>query len=682
MSSAVYERIRTNPKFHELEKRRGRFAWLLSSIVLVLFYGYILVVAFSPATLAQPLTEGGVLTVGIACELSMFVGFWLLVALYVRRANSEFDQLTQEIVKDAVRDEGAASAAGKTIAGLVALLVPFLASAGGPLEGQTEKQPLNVHAIVMFVIFVALTMVITYWAANRTKSTTDFYTAGGGITGFQNGLAIAGDYMSAATLLGLTAMVYSQGYDGYIYMIAWFVGWPVILFLMAERLRNLGRFTFADISSYRLDQTKVRTLAAVSSLTVVIFYLIAQMVGAGQLIKLLFGLPYEVAVVAVGSLMMVYVIFGGMIATTWVQIIKAGMLLIGGTIVALLALSQFGFSLGTMVREAVAQFADVTRVKAPDGSFGPGKNLLATGGFLKDPINAVSLGLGLMFGTAGLPHILMRFFTVGNAKEARKSVLYASAFVGYFFNVIFVMGLAAVTVIGKNPEFFEKGVVPAAGVTTKIIGGNNMVAMHLARAVGGDLLLGFLAAVAFATILAVVSGLALAGASAISHDLYARVIKKGKSSEATEMRVSKIATICLGVTAIGLGILFEQQNVAFMVGVAFGIAAAVNFPVLILSMYWRGLTTRGALAGGLVGLVASLTLVFLSKSVWVNVLGNKAPIFPWEQPALFAMPAAFLAAFVFSKLDGTDRAKREIAAFEDQYVRAQTGFGASGAAKH
>ncbi|HET8540832.1 MAG TPA: cation/acetate symporter ActP [Anaeromyxobacter sp.] len=682
MSSAVYERIRANPKFHELEKRRGRFAWILSAIVLFFFYGYILMVAFTPATLARPVSEGAALTVGIAFELSMFVGFWVLVALYVRRANAEFDQLTQEIVRDAVRDESAAEAARKIVAGLLVLALPAIAAAGGPLEGQAEQQPLNLHAIVMFLVFVALTMGITYWAANRTKSTSDFYTAGGGITGFQNGLAIAGDYMSAATLLGLTAMVYSQGYDGYIYMIAWFVGWPIILFLMAERLRNLGRFTFADITSYRLDQTKVRSLAAVSSLTVVIFYLIAQMVGAGQLIKLLFGLPYEWAVIAVGTLMMVYVIFGGMLATTWVQIIKAGMLLSGGTIVAVLALRHFGFSFPTLVREAVARFGEVTATRAADGTIGAGKNLLATGGFLKDPINAVSLGLGLMFGTAGLPHILMRFFTVGNAKEARKSVLYASAFVGYFFNVIFVMGLTAIIIVGKNPEFFEKGLVPAAGVATKIVGGNNMVAMHLARAVGGDLLLGFLAAVAFATILAVVSGLALAGASAISHDLYARVVKKGKASEASEMKVSKIATICLGVVAIALGILFEQQNVAFMVGVAFGIAAAANFPVLILSMYWRGLTTRGAVAGGVTGLVSAVTLVLLSKSVWVNVLGNKAPIFPWDQPALFAMPAAFLAAFVFSKLDATARAKTEMDAFDDQYVRAQTGFGAAAAAKH
>jgi cation/acetate symporter len=674
MSSEVYERIRANPRFQEMVRTRGRFAWTLALTVMAVFYGYILLVAFSPATLARPVSDGAVLTVGIAFELTMFVSFWLLTALYVRRANREFDAQTEEIIKEAVYEEGRASKVTKLAGAALLLLLPVLASAGGALEGPAEKQPLNVHAIGMFLVFVAMTMGITWWASRKTKTATDFYTAGGGITGFQNGLAIAGDYMSAATLLGLTAMTYGQGYDAYIYMIAWFVGWPVILFLMAERLRNLGRFTFADITSYRLDQTKVRSMAAVSSLIVVVFYLIAQMVGAGQLIKLLFGLDYAVAVVAVGALMMVYVIFGGMIATTWVQIIKACILLAGGTFVAILALSRFGFSLPEMVTQAKARFAEVTTTPALPG----GKNLLAPGGFLKDPVNAISLGLGLMFGTAGLPHVLMRFFTVGNAKEARKSVLYASAFVGYFFNVIFIMGLAAILIVGKDPSFFEKG-----DLAGKILGGNNMVAMHLAKAVGGNLLLGFLAAVAFATILAVVSGLALAGASAISHDLYARVIMKGKADEATEMKVSKIATIGLGVVAIGLGILFEKQNVAFMVGVAFGIAAAANFPVLILSMYWKGLTTRGALAGGFGGLVAAVTFVFLSKSVWVNVLGKAAPLFPYEQPALFAMPIAFGLAFLVSKLDaGTARAKAEIEAFEDQYVRAQTGYGAAAAAKH
>jgi cation/acetate symporter len=541
------------------------------------------------------------------------------------------------------------------------LFLSGLAFAGPAMDAAGAKQATNWHAIIIFLIFVAMTMGITYWAAGRTKSTADFYTAGGGITGFQNGLAIAGDYMSAATLLGLTAMAYTAGYDAYIYMLAFFAGWPIILFLMAERLRNLGRFTFADITSYRLDQGKVRTMAAISSLVVVVFYLIAQMVGAGQLIKLLFGLDYNIAIFAVGILMMVYVTLGGMVATTWVQIIKACMLLFGGTLTLLLAYVQFGFSLTELLTQAEALH-----------KLGP--KLMAPGSLLADPITAISLGLGLMFGTAGLPHILMRFFTVGNAKEARKSVLYASGFVGFFFNVIFLMGLCAIIIVGQNPEFFEGGVVGG-----KIIGGGNMVAMHLAKAVGGNMLLGFLAAVAFATILAVVSGLALAGASAISHDIYARVIRKGEATEKEEIRVSRFATIGLGMLAIVLGILFEKMNIAFMVGLAFGVAAAANFPVLILSMYWKGLTTRGALWGGYGGVISAVLFVLFSKSVWVDVLGNKAALFPYTQPALFAMPIAFIFAYIFSKSDTGPRSKLEKEAFEDQYVRAQTGFGASGA---
>ncbi|MFZ1364736.1 MAG: cation acetate symporter [Brachymonas denitrificans] len=557
---------------------------------------------------------------------------------------------------------------GKLISRLLAaplLAAPALALAAGPaMEGAIQKQATNWHAIIMFLIFVALTMGITYWAARRTKSAADFYTAGGGITGFQNGMAIAGDYMSAATLLGLTAMTFTSGYDGYIYMMAFFAGWPIILFLMAERLRNLGRFTFSDITAYRLDQGKIRTMAAISSLTVVCFYLIAQMVGAGQLIKLLFGLDYNVAIFAVGILMMVYVTFGGMVATTWVQIIKAGLLLAGGTLVMVLAFSQFGFSYSEMVTR-------VTEVHKL------GDKLMYPGSLLADPVTAISLGLGLMFGTAGLPHILMRFFTVTDAKEARKSVLYASGFVAYFFNVIFIMGLASIVIVGQNPEFFEGG-----DLQGKLIGGGNMVAMHLSKAVGGNMLLGFLAAVAFATILAVVSGLALAGASAISHDLYARVIKKGQVSETDEIRVSKYATVALGLLAIVLGIAFEKQNIAFMVGLAFGVAAAANFPVLILSMYWKGLTTRGALWGGYGGLVSAVLFVLFSKSVWVDVLGNAAPLFPYTQPALFAMPVAFLLAYIFSKTDSSVRAKNEIEAFDDQYVRAQTGYGAASASNH
>lgn len=546
---------------------------------------------------------------------------------------------------------------------LIALCLPALAIAA-PDVGATTRQPINLAAISMFLLFVVGTLGITWWAAKRTRSASDFYTAGGGISGFQNGLAIAGDYMSAATLLGLSSLVFTRGYDGFVYTIGFFVGWPVILFLMAERLRNLGRFTFADIASYRLDQSRIRTFAAFGSLTVVCFYLIVQMVGAGQLIKLLFGLDYQVAVMVVGVLMVVYVTFGGMIATTWVQIIKAVLLLFGGVTLALMALSQFGFSFEAMADRAIETHKD-------------GINIMGPGSLLADPVSALSLSLGLLFGTAGLPHILMRFFTVPSASEARKSVFVASGFIGFFFLTVCVLGLAAISIVGNDPQFFENGQIGG-----KLIGGGNMPVMHLAKAVGGNLFLGFLSAVAFATILAVVSGLALAGASAVAHDLYARVICKGKASEASEMKVSRITSLVLGVVAVGLGILFEKQNVAFLVGLTFGIAASANFPVLILSMYWRGLTTRGALAGGIAGLVSAVVFVVLSKAVWVTVLGKAAPIFPYEHPALFSMPLAFFVTWLFSVTDRSARAASERAAFEDQYIRAQTGIGAAAAAQH
>ncbi len=546
-------------------------------------------------------------------------------------------------------------------AGSASLLASLPAWAAGALEGEVEKQSVNMTAIVMFLIFVGVTLGITYWAARRTKSAKDFYTAGGGITGFQNGLAIAGDYMSAATLLGLTGMVFATGYDGFVYSISFLVGWPIILFLMAERLRNLGKFTFADITAYRLGRTQIRTLSACGSLSVVALYLIAQMVGAGKLIQLLFGLDYAVAVALVGVLMIAYVTFGGMIATTWVQIIKAVLLLSAGTFMALMALSQFGFNLNTMAEQAVAIHS-------------LGDKIMGPGSFLADPVSAVSLGMALMFGTAGLPHILMRFFTVSDAQEARKSVVYATGFIGYFFLVVGILGLAAIVIISKNPEFL--------GPDGKILGGTNMAVMHLAKAVGGDLFLGFISAVAFATILAVVAGLALAGASAVSHDLYASVIKKGKADERTEMRVSKIATLFMGVLAVGLGIAFENQNIAFMVGLAFAIAGSANFPVLILSMMWRGTTTRGALIGGFIGLVTALALVILGPTIWVKILGFETAIFPYEHPAIFSIPTAFIAIWFFSITDRSKRAEEEKGRFPAQYVRSQTGLGAETASSH
>lgn len=550
-----------------------------------------------------------------------------------------------------------------TLAGIVLISACSLTNAAPTLEAAV-RQPLNWHAIGMFAVFVTLTLCITFWAAGKTRSTSDFYSAGGGVTGLQNGLALAGDYMSASTLLGITALIYTSGMDGYIYLIAFFAGWPVLLLLMTERLRNLGRFTFADITAYRLDQGKVRTMAAIGSLTVVCFYLVAQMVGAGQLIKLLFGIEYKYALFIVGALMMLYVTFGGMVATTWVQIIKAILLMLGGTLAAVLAMSRFDFSFDLLVTNAM----NLHKL---------GETLMTPGTLLSDPLTALSLSLGLVFGTAGLPHILMRFFTVSDAKEARKSVLYATVFIGYFFNIILLLGLASIVIVSQNPSYFEGGVLGG-----KLIGGGNMVAMHLAQAVGGNMLLGFLSAVTFATILAVVSGLALAGASAIAHDLYARVIKKGKASEANELRMTKFATLALGLVSIGLGIVFENINVAFMVALAFGIAASANFPVLFLSMFWRGLTTRGALAGGYIGLFSALCFVVLSKLVWVDVFHFPEAIFPYTQPALFSMPLAFLAAYAFSKLDHTARARAEQLAFDDQYIRGQTGVGASGAAAH
>ncbi|MGP6226351.1 cation acetate symporter [Pseudomonas aeruginosa] len=551
----------------------------------------------------------------------------------------------------------------KKLLPLALLVHPGLLLASPALDAG-QRQPLNLHAIGMFMVFVLFTLCITWWAARRTRSTADFYSAGGGILGWQNGLALAGDYMSASTLLGITALIYTSGMDGYIYLIAFFAGWPVLLLLMTERLRNLGRFTFADITSYRLDQGKVRTMAAIGSLTVVCFYLVAQMVGAGQLIRLLFGLDYHIALVIVGALMMLYVTFGGMVATTWVQIVKAFLLLVGGSVVLFLAMREFDFSYDRLVSQAMDSHA-------------LGERLLAPGGLLADPLTALSLSLGLVFGTAGLPHILMRFFTVSDAREARKSVLYATGFIGYFFNVIFLLGLASIVIVSQQPQFFEGGQVGG-----KLLGGGNMVVMHLAQAVGGNLLLGFLSAVTFATILAVVSGLALAGASAIAHDLYARVIMKGAASEAQELRVTKLATLGLGLVAIALGIVFENINVAFMVALAFGIAASANFPVLFLSMFWSGLTTRGALAGGYVGLVSAMGFVVFSKLVWVDVLHFAEPLFPYTQPALFSMPLAFLVAYGVSRLDRTKRAMAEREAFADQYVRGQTGLGASGAIDH
>jgi cation/acetate symporter len=546
-------------------------------------------------------------------------------------------------------------------AAAAALLAATGAVLAAPDLGQATKQATNWTAITMFVVFVVFTLFITKWAAKRTRSASDFYTAGGGITGFQNGLAIAGDYMSAASFLGISAAVFANGFDGLIYAIGFLVGWPVITFLMAERLRNLGRFTFADVAAYRFAQKPVRSFAASGTLVTVLFYLIAQMVGAGQLIKLLFGLDYWIAVVIVGALMMIYVLFGGMTATTWVQIIKAVMLLAGASFMAFSVLAMYNFS-------PEALFAKAVEVHSKhDAIMGPG-------GFIKDPISGISLGMALMFGTAGLPHILMRFFTVPSAKEARKSVLWATTWIGYFYILTFIIGFGAIVLVGTNPAFKD-----ADG---KLLGGLNMAAVHLANAVGGSIFLGFISAVAFATILAVVAGLTLSGASAVSHDLYATVIKKGQPAPGSELRVSRITTVFLGIAAVLLGIVFEKVNVAFMVSLAFAIAASANFPVLFMSVLWSKCTTRGATVGGFLGLATAVVLTVLSKSVWVDVFHNHAEIFPYTSPALFSMAVGFIGVWLFSVTDNSPRAAIDKAGFEAQEVRSETGIGASTASAH
>ncbi|MDT4809762.1 Cation/acetate symporter ActP [compost metagenome] len=540
-------------------------------------------------------------------------------------------------------------------------LAATAATAAPAIQGEAAQRPLNWSAIVMFMLFVLFTLGITRWAARRTRSASDFYAAGGGLTGFQNGLAIAGDMVSAASFLGISAMMFDKGYDGLIYALGVVAGWPIILFIVAERLRNLGRYTFADVVSYRLAQKPVRITAACGTLTVVIMYLVAQMVGAGKLIELLFGTSYESAVVIVGALMVLYVMFGGMLATTWVQIIKALLLLGGVTFMAVMVLAHFGFS-------PEAMFASAAKVHDK------GAAILSPGGLVSNPIDAISLGVGMMFGTAGLPHILMRFFTVADAREARKSVLYATGFIGYFYVLILVVGFGAIVMVGADPAYRD-----AAG---KLVGGSNMVAVHLSHVIGGDLFLGFISAVAFATILAVVAGLALSGASAVSHDLYANVFRRGQASEKDEIRVSKIATLVIGLLAMVLGVMFEKQNIAFLSGLVLAIAASVNFPVLFLSMFWKGLTTRGAVAGSVAGLASAVTLLVLGPTVWVGILKHQQAIFPYANPALFSMTLAFAAAWLVSVLDRSAQASAERQRYGAQFVRAMTGIGAAGASQH
>jgi cation/acetate symporter len=500
-------------------------------------------------------------------------------------------------------------------------------------------------AVIFFLIIVALTLAVTYWAARKTRSTRDFYAAGRSISAFQNGLALAGDYMSAASFLGIAGLVALRGYDGMIYATGWLVGWPALMFLIAEPLRNLGKFTFADVVAFRLRQVPVRIASAFGGILTLLFYTIAQMVGAGNLIALMFGLPYEWAVVGVGAVMLAYVLFGGMIATTWVQIIKAVLLLFGVTLLTGLVLAQFDFSPARLYDAVSARY---------------GQAALEPGGLVTDPVEAISLGLALMLGLLGLPHILMRFYTVPDAKAARASVLYATGFIGYFYLIIPIVGFGAAALVGRE-------------VISGIDAGGNMAAPLVAELLGGTPFLGFIAAVAFATILAVVAGLTLAGASALSHDIFMHVVRKGAASEREQVRVARIATLIFGAAAVGLGILFQGQNVAFMVGLAFAIACSANFPPLLMSIVWRRFNTTGAVASIVCGAVLSVLLIVLSPTVWVDLLGHATAIFPLRNPAIVSMTAAFIAGIVGSLVTREPRAE---ALFDDEKLRTYLGVGA------
>ncbi len=488
----------------------------------------------------------------------------------------------------------------------------------------------NYFAAIIFILFVFVTLLITYYASKKTNIKENYYAAGGKISGFQNGLAIAGDYMSAASFLGISGLVFFSGFDGLIYSIGFLVGWPIILFLISERLKNLGKFTFADVTSIRLEQSKIRILSAIGTLVTVILYLIAQMVGAGSLIQILFGLPYEVAVWIVGILMIIYVGFGGMIATTWVQIIKAFLLIFGASILAFLVFKEFSFSLSNLLNQATLIHDS-------------GQEILFPGRLIDDPISAISLGIALILGTAGLPHILMRFFTVPDAKSARISALYATTFIGYFYILTFVIGFGAIVFLTKDSSYLDS--------TGNLLGSNNMAAIHLSHSIGGEFFLGFISAVAFATILAVVSGLTLAGASAVGRDLFVYVIKKGNVDDKKELLVSKSSSVLIGILAIFLGIFFEGQNVAFMVGLAFAVAASTNFPILFLTITWKHLTTNGAFYGGMIGLITTIALVILGPTIWIEVFNFKKAIFPYKYPAIFTVSISFISIVLISLLD-------------------------------
>ncbi|MFK7957380.1 MAG: cation acetate symporter [Lysobacterales bacterium] len=533
--------------------------------------------------------------------------------------------------------------------------------AAGAVTGSADQQPLNTAAIAMFLTFVVVTLLITVWAAKRSRSASDLYVAGGGISAWQNGTAIAGDFISAASFLGITSALFAFGLDGNLLIIGVMGSWPIILFVIAERLRNLGRFTLVDVVSFRLAQRPVRLVISIASLTVILFYLIGQLVGAGKLIQLLFGLDYLYAVVTVSALMIIYVSLGGMLATTWVQLIKALLLIAGGAVTCVLVLGYFDYSLSEVFNRSVENHPR-------------GVNLLAPGNWMAQPLGGLSLGMTMLFGFIGLPHVLMRMFTVKDAKAARQSSFVAICIMSLFYLMVIVIGFGAVSILMENPENFYD----AAG---NLRGGGNMVAVHVAQFVGGNLLLGFMAAVTFATILAVVAGLTLSGAATIAHDLY-KTFAADRHSEKTELTIMRTSVVMIGVLGVVLGLAFENQNIAFVTSFALAVSASVNAPVLIAAMYWRGLTTRGVVISSIIGLVTSVTLIVLGPGVMVAILGYEKPWFPYTYPTIATLPVTALCIWFFSTTDRSDGANKERAAFDDQRIRSELGIGIEGASEH
>jgi cation/acetate symporter len=518
---------------------------------------------------------------------------------------------------------------------------------------------INVEAVAIFAVVLAITLGITFWASKRAGSAVGFYAAGRQITGAQNGLAISGDYLSAASFLGIAGLIFLYGFDGFLYSIGFLVAFLTVMFLLAERMRNAGKYTIADVLAFRLRERPARTAAALGTLAVVAFYLIAQMVGAGVLIQALVGISFAPAVILTGIFMLCYVVFGGMVATTWVQIIKAVLLMCGITVMSIFVLNKVGWNPIELFNRAEEQKGGA------DSTFS-----LGPGTFLTSPIDTVSLGLALVLGTAGLPHILMRFFTVPNAKAARGSVVWAMFLIGFFYLLTTFIGFGARAFLGP-------GGVEAAGK------GGNLAAPNLAQflgggegTVGGDAFLAIIAGVAFATILAVVAGLVLSASAAVSHDIWSNIVRKGKDSDREEVVVAKIAALAIGAVAILVAVIGGAGlNVSFMVGLAFAVAASANFPALLLALTWRRFNTTGAVTGVLFGVISAIFLVIVSPKVWPGADSDTGSPIGWtlSNPGILSIPLGFIGCWLGTVLSTERGAERT---YHELYVRSETGLGA------